>query len=663
MISVVTRQLRGSVRLECNRLPKFRAKEHSQTLDSSLLREDEREGYGYETGFRVLPYLLQDSFTRDRRLVDVKTVVLENRHLRAEFWPQYGARLASLYDKDADREILYSNKVLQFADLAIRKAWFSGGIEWNIGQLGHTFTTCDDVFMAVVDGPEGQFLRAWEYERCKGLFWNIDFHLADDDDFLSVYVRAVNPRDVPVPFYWWTNTAVPEEKGMRVFSGTDGIIYIDHSSLTGANAWRLMAHGCLPQLDGRHPGRDYSYPESFDEYSNEYFFQNRHSLDETWEGAGYRDGRLFFERSSTQLCYRKLFCWGGHQGGRHWRDYLSDPGEGDYVELQAGFCRTQLHGMDIAASSQLDFVQFFGSASLDGSVFDGEWKDARDRVYAAIDERVDGRIVNERLDLYRSLQDTVPERILHTGSGWGRLELERGLQCPQGLVFPPESIAVQQLPWLGLLKGQKMTGAEIPVSFITDLSWRPLLESACDGSATMLNLLGVMLLENGLDSEAEASFERALQVRANAFSLRCLSQCAFRNGDEERAMSFMDRCCSLSQDREYDEEYLDLLCSCGRWDAAWAFYSSLGCELKANERIMHAVLPAALEKAEYGFLRDIYSHEPAVIREGNRVYSDGWFVYQALEKVKREGTEFSPQLVQECRDADDMPFSVDFRQG
>ena len=110
MISVVTRQLRGSGRLECNRLPKFRAKEHSQTLDSSLLREDEREGYGYETGFRVLPYLLQDSFTRDRRLVDVKTVVLENRHLRAEFWPQYGARLASLYDKDADREILYSNK-------------------------------------------------------------------------------------------------------------------------------------------------------------------------------------------------------------------------------------------------------------------------------------------------------------------------------------------------------------------------------------------------------------------------------------------------------------------------------------------------------------------------------------------------------------------------
>ena len=91
MISVVTRQLRGSGRLECNRLPKFRAKEHSQTLDSSLLREDEREGYGYETGFRVLPYLLQDSFTRDRRLVDVKTVVLENRHLRAEFWPQYGA--------------------------------------------------------------------------------------------------------------------------------------------------------------------------------------------------------------------------------------------------------------------------------------------------------------------------------------------------------------------------------------------------------------------------------------------------------------------------------------------------------------------------------------------------------------------------------------------
>ena len=103
-------------------------------------------------------------------------------------------------ERGSGKELLFRNSALRIADLAIRRAWFSGGIEWNIGQLGHTFTTCDDLFVAVMDTAEGQFLRCFEYERCKGLYWSVDFHLPDGDDFLSCYVRIVNRKDVTVPF-------------------------------------------------------------------------------------------------------------------------------------------------------------------------------------------------------------------------------------------------------------------------------------------------------------------------------------------------------------------------------------------------------------------------------------------------------------------------------
>ena len=37
-------------------------------------------------------------------------------------------------------------------------------------------------------------------------------------------------------------------------------------------------------------GVDYTYPENFTDYSNEYFFQNRHREDESWEAAAWKDG-------------------------------------------------------------------------------------------------------------------------------------------------------------------------------------------------------------------------------------------------------------------------------------------------------------------------------------------------------------------------------------
>ena len=116
----------------------------------------------------VLPYKMQDRYSRRRIPLKKKTIVLENEYLKASFWPEDGGRLYSLYDKGNKAELLMSNPVYQPGNLAIRNAWLSGGIEWNFGTLGHHARTCDHLFAAIVKDPQGEeFLRMYEFDRTK----------------------------------------------------------------------------------------------------------------------------------------------------------------------------------------------------------------------------------------------------------------------------------------------------------------------------------------------------------------------------------------------------------------------------------------------------------------------------------------------------------------
>ena len=100
MISVEVKKIMGNAYLGLNRLAKFRSRPHERILDDSFLLEEEKKGYGYETGDRFLPYKWQDLYSRERREIEVSTIVMENEHVRAEFYPRYGMRLASLIQKD-----------------------------------------------------------------------------------------------------------------------------------------------------------------------------------------------------------------------------------------------------------------------------------------------------------------------------------------------------------------------------------------------------------------------------------------------------------------------------------------------------------------------------------------------------------------------------------
>ena len=124
------------------------------SLEFHLDETDEiYEGYGRVKS--AYPYRQRNTYTRELKEQEVQTAVLENRYLKAVFLPGYGGRLWELWDKYAGRNLLYTNDVLQFSNLAVRNAWFSGGVEWNIGIIGHTPFTTEQLYTAQTTNENG----------------------------------------------------------------------------------------------------------------------------------------------------------------------------------------------------------------------------------------------------------------------------------------------------------------------------------------------------------------------------------------------------------------------------------------------------------------------------------------------------------------------------
>src|SRR3972149_7415540 len=113
--------------------PKPNIRVTAQDLPSSALEAMTR---GHAPS--LLPYAMQDTFSRNYRLEDHPVAVLENQILRAEFLLNYGGRLWSLYHKHAQPELLAKPPRITFANLALRHAWFYGGGEGKGGASGHS---------------------------------------------------------------------------------------------------------------------------------------------------------------------------------------------------------------------------------------------------------------------------------------------------------------------------------------------------------------------------------------------------------------------------------------------------------------------------------------------------------------------------------------------
>jgi len=655
-----------------NPLPFFRDGNHHKQINYvEPFPAGKKEKHGYETGFRVLPYRLQDRFGRKKAPMQLKTIVMENDYLRAVFLPEAGGKLISLEDKKADRELLSRNPVFQPANLAIRHAWLSGGIEWNIGQLGHTFHTCSSVFAAVLDGNNGEkFLRIYEFERCKRLFWHIDFYLPEDSRVLYAYTRIVNPNLTDRPMYWWTNIAVPETLETRVFASAEEVIYLDQMGLLSqGKGYGYAKMPVLPCL----PGKDFSYPYSCG-FSTEYFFQCP-SRKTYWEAAVYKEGELFFEVSTEKLRYRKMFCWGNHSGGKRWQEYLAEKGTA-YVEIQGGLAPSQLHGLDMPAGAVWDWTQVFGGSSVQAEVaHQKDWYKAKEHVESRIREIIPERMLLERETAFRSNAGAAPRELLHTGSGWGALEVRRMATVkddpPAGFNFPVSTLGEEQYPWLYLLENGRMPErdpGQLPGAWMTQEEWKLLLQKSLQEEKNVhwyaLLHAGVMLMEEGDEREAERFWQESLKKVESPWAYRNLAQLKKGKGELSQAIYYMEKAMEVPgalSDPAIAQEYLELLLSAEKNDDAWKAYIKLPENLQSTEMMLLLAGKIAAGRGDYAFVRRLFERDYACIREGETTLSDLWFECEAFKLAGERGERLNNELLRHVRKTMTPPPGLDFR--
>lgn len=376
--------------------------------DKQDLPRDMARQIGYAPLTGLLPVRLRDGYDRDRAPRSLDALVLENDRLRATVLPGLGGRIVSLLHKPMGRELLYRNPVFQPANFALNGAWYSGGIEWNIGATGHTTLSCAPLHAARVPAPDGtDMLRLWEWERLRDLPFQVDLWLPDGSDFLYVGVRVRNPHERPVPTYWWSNIAVPEE--CRVLAPATEAYHFGYE--------RRLRRVPVPAYDGV----DRTYPLN-SPYAADYFYEVPERR-RRWIAALDAGGHGLVQTSTDALRGRKLFVWGHLPGGRRWQQWLTEPGTGGYCEIQAGLARTQLEHVRLEPESEVSWLEAYGPFDADPQ---GEWNAVVDRAEARLEAVLPRADVDAAYAAWLPHADMEPAQTLATGSGWGALEVLRG---------------------------------------------------------------------------------------------------------------------------------------------------------------------------------------------------------------------------------------------
>lgn len=688
-IRTETFEIRGALPQGVNPLPKFRSRKPIAYPCSERLPANLRKTLG--TYQRVMPYLTQDRYTRRRDKLKLKSFVLENEYLVARFLPELGGRLHSLYDKTNGRELLFKNSVIQPGNLAIRNAWLSGGIEWNIGNSGHAVTTCDNVFAAILqDGEGNDFLRIYEFERMKSIFWQVDFHLPEGSPFLQVHTRMVNPFNEDTTTYWWSNVAVPDVGKTRVLA-------------SGRQAFTFSRGVCdyerLPYIDA-FPGQDVSYPwranRAFD-----YFIQENEEKESTWEAAAYEDGLVFYERSTAPLCCKKLFGWGSHHAGRHWQEYLSDgKGTGYYAELQAGIAPSQLNDKLLPAGETFEWTQCFGGMQADAATLHGEDWDAACAYFGKkLDDVISVEVITVLNDKLTALADlpVTSEAICHEGTGFGAVEIVR-MQMdgdgtpPASMCFPVSTIGETEQVWLDLLKNGRLSVDDprrAPAAYMVSGKWKKHLEKSLAAEGRhWLSLLhyGVLVYEwgdltklacNSYDEECEQAqrrearkaWEDSIACEPSIWALRNLAVLENEDGNPALAEEYYDRAMAMEgacDDFALASEYLIFLAAQGKYQKTWDVFQGLPDNCRTVDRVQITAARAAVKRDDLEFLTAFFAQPHKDIKEGECSLTDIWFEFCARRLARERGvnvndTEEMQKLLDEVWDTCPPDPEIDFR--
>lgn len=639
-------------------LPMISGVPYKKSKPKSDLSETDELWVGYDDIATAFPYTTQDRYTRKLEDREFDAAIFENDYVKATVMPNFGGKLWSLIDKTTGKELFFSNPVVRYCNLALRNAWTSGGVEFNIGARGHHPFTCSTLFTATTKLDDGTpVLRLYEYERMRRLCYQLDFWLPKESRLLYLRVRVVNPNADASSMYWWSNIAVPEIASARAIAPCDDAYEFGPKGVANVKT---------PWIDGVDVSYSVNIPGAHD-----YFYripEDRRRYIAHVDDKGYG----LVHVSTHRLKSRKMFVWGQGAGGAMWQRFLSGNGcDGKYIELQAGVGNTQAEHIPMPPKTAWEWLEAYGAISVDPvRAHDKDYHVAQ----AATEEALESIITEETLETMlketHGMATTPADKVLIKGSGWGALENAR--RAAQGEEPLPQyldygEIGDEQKPWQFLLENgfmEQPCEKAAPKSYMKADEWIDMMEEAVAGPDaynwyTWLQLGCVYLAKQQFRFASEA-FDKSMSCKANCWALYGLACIEASKGEKSKAAKMILSAAGMNP----EDESL----------AVAAIRAMLGAEMYSGILTFIAKLPestckigrvrlaraAALLKA--GKIDDAEAElnadggiEMTDIREGEVSITDLWYDIEEA-KAKREGREFD-------RDAIDPPQQFDFRMG
>jgi hypothetical protein len=635
-------------------LPRFRWQQPTPNRPTppnlGLSEEESRHGFAWGED-SILPYQVSDDYDRELRRGQLDVLMLENERLRAVVAPSLGGRLLELRDLATGRDLVFRNPVFQPANLASLNAWFSGGIEWNGLIPGHTPFTCAPVFAGVRQTSQGPILRIYEFDRIVEATWQVDLFLPAGSACLFAHGRIVNPNADERLAYWWTNIAAPMTPGTRVLSPADHSI--EHI-WPGNNLGRCA----FPR-----PEWDASYPDNWENATSVFF--RAPTAPRLFIAAVDSRGCGLMQTSTAEMRGRKFFYFGSAAGGQNWMNYLSRPGEGNYLEIQSGVTPTQNQRFPLAPGTELEWTEAFAPLQLDaGAAHDPDYGAAVSHAALALDERLPAEEL-KRIDAFLREQARLPLGVRQSvGAPWGmRQEQLLGKALAEGLDFsvePPGDC------WDDLARGTVVGNTNIermPDGMAVSRLWTDRVTASAQAQG-MTWLHALVLATAALDREDRhtarelADFSVSLRPSWPGYRLRALlaSDVDAASDNYRLAWSTGNAPPGLAI------EIATHVMSTGRTDELKAFIDILPPGVRDNERIVLArAVVAANEKRLDEAEGLLMSRRFASIREGETLLSDLWITLRRGHLEAWLGRAATAEEIRDDLARHPMPPTLDLR--
>jgi tetratricopeptide (TPR) repeat protein len=285
---------------------------------------------------RLYPYNRFDGYTDQSTEQPWEMIVMENNYIKIWINPKVGGKIWGAIEKSTGKEFIYFNNSVKFRDVAMRGPWTSGGMEINMGIIGHTPSCSAPVDYKMIENPDGSvscFIGATDWPSRTE--WRVEINLKKDAAHFSTKSWWHNNSCMPQSYYQWNNVGIKA-------AGNLEYIYPGNKRLG-------------------HDGASQHWPEDEQNRKISFYDQNDHgeyksyhvfgSYSDFW-GCYWHDDQFGMGHSAAydDKPGKKIWIWGLSPYGMIWEDLLTDH-DGQYTEVQSG----RLFNQSIATSSKTPF--------------------------------------------------------------------------------------------------------------------------------------------------------------------------------------------------------------------------------------------------------------------------------------------------------------------